>query len=45
MNYAVKKEWKPLFCELEPNLNLISFPGVLSCAVIDKYFLYDDNDF
>lgn len=45
INQAVKREWKPIYCELEPNLNEISFPGVLSTAVIDKYFFYDENGF
>ena len=43
-NYATKNLWSPIYCELEPKFNDISFPGILSALITNEFFPYHNEE-
>lgn len=41
INYSVKKEWQPVFVDLDPKLNDLSVPGIISAIQLNEYLPYN----
>ena len=41
LNYAVKKEWRPIYTDMEVELNDLAPPGILTALQVDQYLPFN----